>query len=187
MEENKQDKSEVHQPIPREVEEVLDRCNTENPDPKDVKALRHYLRITPGLWRRYGDMIGITMEAVWSALPKHPTVVESFKQARLELRKELGFEQADTFERLLIEHVIVCWFQMQFTSAVYSTHYTESTSMDLKHYCCRMLSAAQRRYLRACETLVRIRRMSLPQLQVNVGGQQINVSGNISTGDSNRD
>jgi hypothetical protein len=169
MGKNKQDKSEVS--IPQEVEEVLERCNTEDPAPKDVKALRHYLRTTPGLWRRYGDMIGITMEAVWRALPKHPTVVESFKQARLELRKELGVEQASTFERLLIEHVIVCWFQMQFTSALYSTYYTESTTIDLKQYYCRMLSAAQRRYLRACETLARIRRMSLPTVRVNVNAR----------------
>ena len=38
------------------------------------------------------------------------------------------------------------------------------------------LSGAQRRYLRACETLAKIRKMQLPMVQVNIGQQQLNVA-----------
>ena len=41
----------------------------------------------------------------------------------------------------------------------------------------RKLSAAQRRYLRACETLARVRKLRLPTLQVNIGEKQVNVAG----------
>jgi len=45
----------------------------------------------------------------------------------------------------------------------------------------RRLAASQRRYLRACETLARVRKMvrTTPALQVNIataGGQQVNVA-----------
>jgi hypothetical protein len=43
----------------------------------------------------------------------------------------------------------------------------------------RRLTAAQGRYLRACESLARVRRLSRPgaPLQVNIGGQQVNMAG----------
>jgi len=42
----------------------------------------------------------------------------------------------------------------------------------------RRLSMSQRRYLAACETLAKIRKMSVPALQLNIGDKQINVAGN---------
>jgi hypothetical protein len=38
----------------------------------------------------------------------------------------------------------------------------------------RRLNAAQRRFLRACSTLARIRKLNLPPIQVNIGQNQIN-------------
>jgi hypothetical protein len=41
------------------------------------------------------------------------------------------------------------------------------------------LSMAQKRYLTACETLAKIRKMAVPALQLNIGDKQINVAGNL--------
>ena len=38
----------------------------------------------------------------------------------------------------------------------------------------RRLSAAQRRFLRATETLARVRRLQLPAVQVNIAERQLN-------------
>ena len=48
----------------------------------------------------------------------------------------------------------------------------------------RRLSLAERRHLRACETLARVRKLLMngPVLQVNIasqGGQQVNVAGDL--------
>lgn len=53
--------------------------------------------------------------------------------------------------------------------------------LDLGMYCEKRLSAAQRRFTRACETLARVRKLSrnTPALQLNIatsGGQQVNVA-----------
>jgi len=39
-----------------------------------------------------------------------------------------------------------------------------------------VLFATQRRYLRACETLARVRRLRLPSMQINIGKKQLNVA-----------
>ncbi len=50
--------------------------------------------------------------------------------------------------------------------------------MTVGAYWDRRVSGAQARYLRAMEALARVRRLAMPQpLQVNIGGQQVNVAG----------
>jgi len=53
----------------------------------------------------------------------------------------------------------------------------ETFGLESGHFWDRRLSAAQRRHLRACETLARIRRMGIAALQVNIARQQVNVAG----------
>jgi hypothetical protein len=46
------------------------------------------------------------------------------------------------------------------------------------------LSAGQRRYLRACETLARVRKITRATMQINIAGpgsQQLNVAGDLVT------
>ena len=56
-----------------------------------------------------------------------------------------------------------------------------SITLTLGMYWDRRLSAAQKRFTRACETLARVRKLSLntPALQFNIaanGGQQVNLT-----------
>ena len=44
------------------------------------------------------------------------------------------------------------------------------------------LSASQRRYLRACETLARVRKITRTTMQINIaeeGSQQVNIAGDL--------
>jgi hypothetical protein len=71
---------------------------------------------------------------------------------------------------------------LQEVEAGYSSAMARSIPLSLADYWDRHLAAAQRRYLRACETLARTRRLLQPTLQVNIaaqGGQQVNVSGDV--------
>ena len=67
-------------------------------------------------------------------------------------------------------------------------HFTEMMNKDITltmgKYWEGRLSAAQRRHLRAVETLARVRRLlsRIPAVQVNIatqGGQQVNVAGEV--------
>ena len=52
-----------------------------------------------------------------------------------------------------------------------------SMSLPQGEYWEKRLTAAQRRYLRAIETLTNVRKMNLPAIQVNIGENQVNVAG----------
>jgi len=91
-------------------------------------------------------------------------------------------------ERLLIEQVVLCWLRMFVTEQRY-TNIVEGAKLTMREadFWERRLSAVQRRYLRACETLARVRKLVRSTVQVNIaaeGGKQLNVAGDLRLGRS---
>ena len=93
------------------------------------------------------------------------------------IRRELGYEQSSPVERLLIEQVALCYLRMYHAEGVYTHVLQNRPTPEEVGYWDKRLSAVQRRYLRAVETLTRVRRLlGLPPVQVNIalaGGQQV--------------
>ena len=108
-------------------------------------------------------------------------VKECWKHRLQALKKELGSEGAPLLEQLLIQHAALCWLKLNLVELSYSNTMTQSITLTLGIYWEKRLSAAQKRFTRACETLARVRRLSrsTPALQFNIaaeGGQQVNVA-----------
>jgi hypothetical protein len=102
------------------------------------------------------------------------------------MRHDLGHQHAPMLERVLIDHVLTCWLRLQNVELRYTSVTRESHTLDLGSHWERRLSAAQRRYLRACETLARVRKIirRTPAMQINIatqGGQQVNIAGDVET------
>jgi hypothetical protein len=75
----------------------------------------------------------------------------------------------------------LCWLKLNLVELSYSNTMKQSITLTLAIYWEKKLSAAQRRFTRACETLARVRKLSsnVPALQLNIaasGGQQVNVT-----------
>jgi hypothetical protein len=84
-------------------------------------------------------------------------------------------------EQLLIPQAALCWLKLNLVELGYSSTMRQSITLSLGLYWEKRLTAAQKRFARACETLARVRKLSgnIPALQFNIateGGQQVNVS-----------
>jgi hypothetical protein len=86
---------------------------------------------------------------------------------------------------MLIEQIALCWLRLSIVEVRHADHTTSgSIGISQADYWDRALSAAQRRYLRAIESLARVRRLLHPNaVQVNIGAQQVNVA-NMGKNDS---
>ena len=94
------------------------------------------------------------------------------------MRTDLGYQDAPLLEQLLIEHVALAWLDYDTLVIRYAQKTTESHTTEAGLYWDRRLNSAQQRYLRAVEMLARVRRLAMvTPLQVNIGGQQVNVAG----------
>lgn len=156
-----------------EVFELLSRTCTENPSNEDVEDLREVLREYPGLWRVYGDLAWRVQRNMIDSTSNVHSIKASLKHGVREMRSGMGYDKAPPLERLLIEQVVVTWLHYYRTERVYqATIDAGGRSLQWE----RLLSAAQRRYLRAIETLSRVRKMhGHHPIEINIGQQQVNM------------
>ena len=170
--------------LSRRFLDLLEKTDRQDPKPADLRALRAMLQENPALWRVAGDLAHNAAMGVVAQMRAYPMVAESLKCGWAVMKDELGYQLAPPLERLLVEQVVLCWLHLNIVEIEYTDLIGASPSpADAAHWEKR-LSAAQGRYLRACETLARIRRLArnTPALQVNIaadGGRQVNVAGAI--------
>ena len=163
------------------VERLLEATDKKKAKPEDVAALGQCFKDCPDLWKA----VDLAHNAALVAI-KQEQALESTKavmRANYEgQRRAFGYATASPLEKTLIDHAVLCWMRLQCIEQKYSNISTQSISLALADYWERRLSAAQRRYLRACETLARVRRLRLPALQVNIGQEQTNIAGSLAPG-----
>jgi hypothetical protein len=87
-------------------------------------------------------------------------------------------------EQMLIEEVLLCWLRLIIWEYKLTELDIEGMTLIKAEFWDKRLSGAQRRYLRACETLARVRRLTRnnPALQVNIAaqdGKQVNIAGDL--------
>jgi hypothetical protein len=76
------------------------------------------------------------------------------------LKKELGADEAPLLEQLLIQQAALRWLKLNLVELGYSSTMKQSITLTLGVYWEKRLTAAQRRFTRACETLARVRKLS---------------------------
>jgi len=177
--------------ISRETEKItqqfhglLAKVNKDNPRPEDVKDFSDLLHKHKDLrlWKR---IMGMGALAEHNALEN---ILGNAGQGSLEcwklrlegMRADLGHADSPLLEQLLIQHITLCWLNLNSIEFKHSNIMKQSITLTLGLYWDKRLTAAQRRFNRACESLARVRRLSrrIP-VQVNIaanGGQQINVA-----------
>ena len=162
---------------------LLEKTNTEQPSPKDVKALSDLLSGNKKLelWRDVMSAGHLAEIMVIQNARATAGLKECWKHRLQVLKKDLGYDDAPLLEKLLIQQAALCWLKLNLVELSYSNTMVQSITLTLGMYREKRLSAAQRRFTRACETLARVRKLSrnTPALQFNIatsGGQQVNVA-----------
>ena len=91
------------------------------------------------------------------------------------MRQDLAGSNPSPLEKLLVERIVMCWLQVQHADMMYSYH-CGTLSLEQGDYFQRRQDRAHRRYLQAIKTLAEVRRLLIPNVQVNIGDQQVNVT-----------
>lgn len=137
---------------------VLKRCNRPDATSEDTKAMRRMLEHYPHL-AELGDMM---LRALTESVRGDGTALAAVvRQGHVERRKhELGYDAASTVEQPLLLHLILCEQRMGETEMRYERAMArESFTYQEGAYWEGRVTSAQSRYLRAVETLARVRRV----------------------------
>lgn len=155
---------------------LVEAANKQKPKPADVMALRRLLEEHPEVWRAVDLAHNAALGVIGEETPSKGT--QALIEANYKgIRCELDYERANALERMLIDHVALCWLRLQCVEQRYTNTTSQRIGIPQADYWERRLSAAQQRYLRAVEILARIRRLRLPTMQVNIADKQVNIAG----------
>lgn len=161
-----------------ELNRLLTAVNTDNPTRQQRAEFLQHLEAAPELARLLGDASAALVEQILQQLHGEGSSRIAIGVHLDNIRRGLDYDHVPQLERMLIDHVVVCWLRWQQVEWSYQTRVEETqSSVEVKHWENR-LNATQRRYLRAIETHARVHRLGIA-LQINIatnGGQQVNVA-----------
>ena len=159
---------------------LLQRVQSEQPDPADLQAFWVALRADPALHDHLGDMAAQARGYLARLADPSPVVQALLRHGMQNVIRSLDDPQATPLEKLLADNVGICWARFYIVEMSYTLRAQESCTIAQADYEERRLSHAQLRFVRALESLARVRRLLHPHaqpLQVNIaqaGSQQLN-------------
>lgn len=156
-----------------ELRALLRRVNNENPSQADRKALDAYI-VEHGSaeFAAVANLARLVTDTTIKKAFGHDYGFSRAVEAKcVSLRDELGYEQAPALEKMLIQAVTICWLRLQICEFHYGVVIGGECTLIKGAYWEKKLSAHQRRYLRAVETLAKVRKLAI-NVQINVGQNQ---------------
>jgi hypothetical protein len=161
-------------PTKDELKAVLRKA--EQGDTTVLPALRAYMDQAPGFWEQRGDLAHATQTAlIQHVTGKNLMVQETVSRKCAALTQELAGPTHSPLERLLVERIVLCWLQLHTAEVSYLL--TKELTFQQAAFHQQRISKAHAHYLSAIRTLAQVRRLGVPTIQVNVGQQQVNVTG----------
>jgi hypothetical protein len=151
----------------RSLATQADRGNKES-----ARELRRLLD-RPDVYELFKDLTDRVLQAlVYKCAPEDRLTRELIEREFAHVRAELLSPAPTAIERLLAERVAVGWLEVHAAEFRLALADWE----DRPHWQ-RQADHAQRRFLAALRLLAAVRRLPRPAVQVNIGEQQVNVTG----------
>jgi hypothetical protein len=136
---------------------VVLRTNLENPDKRDVASLRKLLRDNPQLWKQAGDPARKALSIRLQNSPLSIAAKEASKVAIPDLLAQFNYDQSPPLEKLLIDQIVIRWLHLAIVDYEFSLEAHRPKPPDQDTGWEKRLSLTQRRFIQACESLIRVR------------------------------
>ncbi len=125
-----------------EMERLIARTNTEQPDATALRDLRAAMERHPEMWRDLCDLGTQTTQAIIGMVHGTPLVRELLQWEARALRDALGYPSATPMEQGLIESVVQAWLVQQITQGAYAQQVDGVQTLKAGEYWERRLTMA---------------------------------------------
>jgi hypothetical protein len=129
--------------------------------------------------REMGDVMKIASDELITKLTSDALLIqEVLRRNCAQMMKALAQPTDGPLEQTLIRQVVLCWLRLAAAERTYTNSVAGQVNITLAEYWEKRLSATQKRYLKACESLARVRKLLKPSgPQVSVGDVNMLVNG----------
>lgn len=162
--------------------DVVDKVDKGKPERADLDKLRAWLGAHPAVADELGNLALLAQHNLMEkSFATFAPSEKEFVKVRLEMmRDELGYDDASELEKSLIRHLMLCWVRLCETEMRYDQMRNSDLPLTKAEYWERRLNYAQRRFLRAAESLAKVSKLeaseparpTAPAFKVIVGSGQ---------------
>ena len=123
----------------------------------------------------YGDLAQTTEIALVQKLAGDQLLFREGLHRRADaLRKELLGPHPAPLEKILVDRIVCCWLNANYSDAIYAQDRTERDWVQ-DEYIQKRQGRAQSRFIQACKGLAQVRRLLGVNVQINIADKQLNV------------
>lgn len=162
----------------REAELFAEACAKDNPSAEARAYMDGLLEREPDEWRKGGDLQAEAFDRAFQGFWLGYYTKASVRKGAELLKREMGYEEASPTERVLIEHAVLCHVRLGMMEHLYSRHV--SGRMDVTEHYEKRLTLAQRRFMRAVETLARVRALLARAEQAKAAASRARTAGSLA-------
>lgn len=143
----------------QELKVLVQRIDKGNPKKEDLALLHKEFDRMPQLYRNVGNISKQVFESVIGDANKSIVFGESVERYAEEMKQELGYQSSTFIEKMLIDEVVMRWLRLSVMDSAHRNITSQSHRREEGMYIEKRLHLAQKNYLRASETLVKVRKM----------------------------
>jgi hypothetical protein len=136
---------------------LVHRTNLDNPSRQDVAALRKLLRDNPQLWKQVGDPARKAVSILVENSSLSTATKEASRVGVADLVTRFNYDDSPPLEKLLIDQIVIRWLHLAVVDYEFSLEAHKPKPPDQCMMWEKRLSMTQRRFVQACESLIRIR------------------------------
>jgi hypothetical protein len=137
---------------------IMQAVNKTNPSEAEKKAYRELIKEQPEWMASTTGLIDTTRDYILNQNCSF-LMAEVLKARLTEMRDNLGWQTSSEVEKLLIEQICINWLRVNLLEKTHAQKTMESHTTESGLYWDKRLNSAQSRYLRACESLAKVRKL----------------------------
>lgn len=151
----------------------------EKGEARAVAEVRAILKAHPTLWGSVNvNLSNAAREALLKAVTgTNELAADSIARNMETMKRKIVGENPSHLELLLADRIAMCWLRVQYAELSYASVVNKSVGFKQGDYLQRQAERAQAQYLAAIRTLAQVRKLGLPDVQLNIGDKQVNIAG----------
>ena len=168
--------------------EIVSRAyKAKKPAKSDLAEIRKFLIDYPEFSKIVFDTVDTTQAQIIKNYVGDEVAQIAVEEHVTHIRAEMGYHEAPIMEKMLIDNIVTAWLRVQWLEFLVTAKLSKSFRIPEMDFWQRSLVMAQKSYLAPCESLAKIRKMKLPNIQLNIGDKQVNIAGTLRAGPPNQD
>lgn len=146
------------------IMDIMERCNKRDKTAvleTDIVELRKLFLRMPELIDSVGCMAQIAIDNKLNAVIENVLLKEAVMAKIRDMKRQLKYDESPELERLLIQQIALCWLNLYAVQSRCTNLDNDSHSLNVGSYWDKRLNSAQRRFLKAVESLSKLRKVKV--------------------------